>query len=417
MEEPETIKEKTEDIEEFIKEQKSKRIELYDWQNRAIKYFFNNNYKAIFEVTTGAGKTFFAIEIIKKILETEPYIQVLIVVPKNVILETGWYKELYDAGISIKDIGVYYGNIKEYAKFTITNIQNLENINFELFNMIIFDEIHNMYTTRLMEYLKKPFTYKIGLSATIEGRDDKHWKMVEYFDYNIFKYEPKQALDDGILNPFNFINIAVEMDQNTYDKYTLLTQQINTILQAAGGYYKIMKSSSGTKYKLLSMMNKRKDMVNNYPKKFKIVRDICDRHKEEKIIVFNEYNEQTNKTYWHLLETGMKTCIVHSGIKKQRIDQNLIDFKNDKYNVMLTSKVLDEGYNLPKIDVAIISAGNSTAKQTIQRMGRVLRKKNKPSILYQIYCKKTIEEEYALERSKIFKELCTEYKEEVIIDE
>ena len=88
-----------------------------------------------------------------------------------------------------------------------------------------------------------------------------------------------------------------------------------------------------------------------------------------------------------------------------------MDFKNDKFNVLLTSKVLDEGYNLPKIDTAIIMAGDSTPKQTVQRLGRVLRKKTKHSHLYQIYCLMTIEEDYAKERSVLFKSLSSDYWE------
>jgi superfamily II DNA or RNA helicase len=75
----------------------------------------------------------------------------------------------------------------------------------------------------------------------------------------------------------------------------------------------------------------------------------------------------------------------------------------------LTSKVLDEGYNLPKIDIGVIMAGDSTARQTVQRAGRVLRRKSKTSHIYQIYCKNTIEEQYAHRRSILFKNLCTNY--------
>ena len=63
------------------------------------------------------------------------------------------------------------------------------------------------------------------------------------------------------------------------------------------------------------------------------------------------------------------------------------------------------------MDVGIIMAGNSTQRQTVQRMGRVLRKKDKTSSLYQIYCRRTIEEEYAITRSKLFKDLCSSYNE------
>jgi superfamily II DNA or RNA helicase len=171
-----------------------------------------------------------------------------------------------------------------------------------------------------------------------------------------------------------------------------------------------MYSKSGLKFQLLKRMTARKELVNNYYKKFDVVKQICNKHKKDKIIVFNEFNQQTSRSYWYLLDIGIRACIVHSDIPKHKREQNLMDFKNDKYQVILASKVLDEGYNLPKIDTAIIAAGNSTSRQTIQRMGRVLRRKKHHSNLYQVYCIDTVEANYAFERAKTFKALCSDYK-------
>ena len=116
---------------------------------------------------------------------------------------------------------------------------------------------------------------------------------------------------------------------------------------------------------------------------------------------------------------------MHSGIRQEDRQKNLMDFRNNKFNVLLTTKVLDEGYNLPSIEVAVIMAGDSTSKQTIQRLGRVLRKKKKESVLYQVYCKGTIEEEQANVRSILFKQLASHFNDyiyklndkELILDE
>jgi len=395
---------------DFAIKENTKGLELHDWQRESINYFFKTN-KALFEVSTGAGKTFCAIEIIKKVWNINPDARVLIVVPKNVILETGWYNELYNNGISLRDIGVYYGKIKEIAKITITNMQSVKRLPIEEFEFAIFDEVHNYCTDRLFPILEYDYEYKLGLSATVERMDEAHWKLFEIFDYRIFKYTPGEALQDGVLNPFVFYNIGVNLDFESRERYDQITQELNTLMKAGGGFKKIMKSNSPIKNKMLSKMNERKDLVNNYPKKFEIVREICNKHREDKIIVFNEYNKTTSKTYWYLLDTGVKACIIHSDIPHVKREENLKNFKNDKYNVMLVSKVLDEGYNLPKIDTAIISAGNSTSRQTIQRMGRVLRKKDKNSTLYQIFCINTVEEDYAKERAKLFKELASGYKD------
>ena len=299
---------------------------------------------------------------------------------------------------------------KRKEKIKVYDIKVDGNHNF-FANNILVHNCHNYGTERLLPYLEHPFKYKIGLSATMERMDNNHFKIMEIFDYNIFKYTPQEALHDGVLNPFNFVNISVELDDESFNKYSVLTQEINIILQAGGGFNKLMRTHTGLKYKMLAKMNERKDLVNNYYKKFDVVKIICDKHRKDKMIIFNEFNKQTSKSYWYLLDIGVKACVVHSGVPKEKREQNLIDFRNDKYSVMLASKVLDEGYNLPKLDVAIIAAGNSTARQTIQRMGRVLRKKEKKSMLYQIYCRNTIEEEYAFKRAKLFKSLCSNYNE------
>jgi len=395
----------------FVVDTNRKYVELYNWQREAIDFFFKHNCKTIFEVTTGAGKSLMAIELLKEIWKKDPDCRVLIVVPKNVILETTWYKELYDCGVSLRDIGVYYGRIKEYAKVTLTNMQNIDNVATEIFDCVIFDEIHNYGTKRLLPYVDGDYKYKIGLSATLERSDAKHWAIMELFDYNVFKYTPEEALADGILNVFNFCDMRVVFDSETRDEYEKITQEINTLIQAGGGFRKVMMSTSGLKYRMLSAMTKRKKLMNNYKTKFSIVRELCRHHRDDKIIVFNQFNAQTNKSYWQLLDSGVRAKVIHSGLSADKRDQILIDYRRDVFSVLLTTKILDEGYNLPKLDVAIIAAGDSTAKQTIQRLGRVLRKKQTPSYLYQIYCEDTVEQEYATKRAKLFKLLCNDYEE------
>jgi RNA polymerase primary sigma factor len=409
---------------QFVVEHNNKAVELHNWQQRAIEYFFNNNNTAILEVTTGAGKTICAIEILKKIHEENPKAMCLIVVPKNVILETGWYGELYKSGYSLADIGVYYGLGKEYAKITITNMQSIHRVAIDLFDVVIFDEVHNYCTKRLFPYIEHPFKYKLALSATIERMDKGHWHLLKVFDYNVFKYTPHQAIQEGILNPFNFYNIGVEMDLDSYEEYLELTKELNLLLKSGGGFSRIMRTTSGIKFKMLSLMNKRKQLVNNYYRKFEVAKIICMKHPTDKTLVFNQFNAQTSKLYWHLLEVGIQARILHSGIKKEDRDKTLSDFKKDVFNILLATRVLDEGYNLPAISCAIIMAGDSTAKQTIQRMGRVLRRKKKESLLYQVYCKGTIEEEQAIERAKLFKELSSHYNDyvyelekELVLDE
>jgi superfamily II DNA or RNA helicase len=99
------------------------------------------------------------------------------------------------------------------------------------------------------------FKYKIGLSATLERMDDNHYKIMKAFDYNIFSYTPKQALVDGVLNPFNFSNISVKMDEEDYELYLRLTEEYNALILSGGSFNKIMRGNSGLKFRLFAKMN------------------------------------------------------------------------------------------------------------------------------------------------------------------
>ena len=60
---------------------------------------------------------------------------------------------------------------------------------------------------------------------------------------------------------------------------------------------------------------------------------------------------------------------------------------------MVTSKVLNEGVNIPQANVAIIMAGSGTVREHVQRLGRILRRqKDKHALLYEMITEDTVEE-------------------------
>jgi len=306
--------------------------------------------------------------------------------------------------------------IKKRKKIDVYDIEVKDTHNF-FANSVLVHNCHNYGTRRLLKLLNHPFKYKLGLSATLDRSDGGHWDLKRMFDYRQYDYGPKRALEDGVLNPFNFINVGVEMDEESFAKYLKLTNDLNLIFQAHGNFSVVMRGSNPVKFRMLRLLNERKQLVNNYPKKFEVLKDITKKHLNDKMIIFNEFNEQTNKVYWYLLDVGVKARIMHSGIPNHKRDENLKDIKYDKANVLCASKVLDEGWNVPKMDVGVIMAGESSAKQTIQRFGRVLRKKEKTSTIYQIYCLETIEHRDAIARTKLFKELAQSYDEQIYKNE
>ena len=394
-------------------------MELRKWQVEAEDYFFKHDKNVIFSVPTGAGKTYFAIYILKKLLEQDPNIRTLIVSPTNVILDM-WNKELAKYGFLWNKVGIYNGSCKEYCRITLTTTASIRKLNFKIFDLLIADEIHTCGTDSLLKIIQNPFKYKIGLSATPDREDFKHWKIFQAFNFNVYKYNIKQALDDNVLNKFEFYDIILELEEDDRLKYDELSIAIATLMRSVGSFetFLALPNSDPRKAKLMGLISQRKEIVWANKKKLEITAKLCKEFSEgkNKIIVFSQFNKVTNSLYYYLSGEGMKSAVFHSGIKQEERKKALEDFQSNKFNILLSTIVLDQGLNLPAIDVGIILAGNSTERQTIQRLGRCLRKKDKNSMLFQLYMKDTFEEEVAKTRSDFYKPLAVKYDKIYIND-
>jgi superfamily II DNA or RNA helicase len=392
-------------------------IELYKWQKEFIELFLKKR-KYIANIATGAGKTQAAIEIIKKLWEINPNYNILISTPTIVSLETLWLKQLQQNNITLNKVGVYYSFCHEFSKITLTTNKSVRKIPLEIFNIIIIDEVHWWNSKSFLDILRKnKFDYLLGLSASIYNKEQKHWKLLELFDYNIYKYDTREAIEDGIINTFNLTDVAVQIKEpEIIINYEKLEQDIKAALAKMGGFEKFIKLSNSNedKMKLQKLFNNRNELILNYYRKLDVAADLIEKHKNEKILVFNQYNKISTKLTWHLIEKKIKSKIIDSHVGRDERLKIIKEYETGKFNVLLTSKVFDESYNLSDIQLIIIISGSSTERQMIQRIGRVLRKKDKPSEVYQIYIQNTFEEIHAKERSKDFKEVALNYKIEII---
>lgn len=79
----------------------------------------------------------------------------------------------------------------------------------------------------------------------------------------------------------------------------------------------------------------------------------------------------------------------HAAERKAIVD----GFQNGTYRAIVTSKVLNEGIDVPEAKIAIVLGGTAGAREYIQRLGRVLRKvENKEAVLFEVIARKTLDE-------------------------
>ena len=74
-------------------------------------------------------------------------------------------------------------------------------------------------------------------------------------------------------------------------------------------------------------------------------------------------------------------------------------FRAGTYRILATSRVLNEGVDVPEASIAVVLSGTATEREHIQRLGRILRKsEGKKAVLYEVVTEGTSEERVSQQR-------------------
>ena len=106
------------------------------------------------------------------------------------------------------------------------------------------------------------------------------------------------------------------------------------------------------------------------------------------MIVFTNDNE----TVYTISKLLLVPSITHQTPTKER-REILQRFNDGTYPVVVTSKVLNEGVDVPEASVAIVLSGSGSIREHVQRLGRILRRREgKRATLYEVITENTVEE-------------------------
>ena len=111
-------------------------------------------------------------------------------------------------------------------------------------------------------------------------------------------------------------------------------------------------------------------------------------HVEDRILIFTDDNAAVYEVSSKLLIPA----ITHQTPVKER-HAILEKFKSGVYPVVVTSRVLNEGVDVPEANIAVVLSGTGSTREHVQRLGRILRPRvGKFAILYEVVSRDTIEE-------------------------
>jgi superfamily II DNA or RNA helicase len=129
--------------------------------------------------------------------------------------------------------------------------------------------------------------------------------------------------------------------------------------------------------------------------KLRVLKDLLVRHRRDKVLIFTAENEMV----YQISNDYLIPAITHETNVKER--KFWLDaFNKGEVLALATSKVLNEGVNIPDASVAIILSGSGSSREHIQRLGRILRKKgDKQAVLYEVIARNTTEERISERRT------------------
>ncbi len=121
--------------------------------------------------------------------------------------------------------------------------------------------------------------------------------------------------------------------------------------------------------------------------------------KQKKTIVFTESISQADTICMKMNDLGYNASVYHTSVSKNIRSLTLSEFYDGTCRILVTCTALDEGLNVPDIEVAVIVSQTMSLRQRIQRVGRALRRGKKRAKIYTIYItddeKNTLIKEFA----------------------
>jgi superfamily II DNA or RNA helicase len=257
------------------------------------------------------------------------------------------------------------------------------------FGLIIFDEVHHLPAEgyrNIAEMFASPF--RMGLTATFEREDGLHKELNRLVGGKVFEKKVND-LAGYYLSPFRLEKIVVELTDEEKKEYEInqrifssyLARSNLSIRDSAGFQELVMRSGRDPKARrALLARNKARDIAFNSISKIGKLSEILEKHKDGRVFIFTEHNKLVHR----ISKAFLIPSITYRTASNERSDI-LSRFRSGVYKAVVTSKVLDEGIDVPDADVGIVLSGTGSERAFIQRLGRILiKKEGKAAVLYEI---------------------------------
>jgi superfamily II DNA or RNA helicase len=393
--------------------------ELRPWQEAAFASWREANEHGIVEAITGTGKTVVGAYAAADALDYG--YKVAITVPTLDLMDQ-WIEQLESCidevvvgkmgdGFNdhIDDVDVLVATISSGSRkyMRSDSVQTL----------LIADEVHRMGSPSFSRALEDEMVSRLGLTATLERNNDTGVDdiLLPYFGGIVHTYGYADALRDGVLAPFRLAFVGAEFTAAEKQEYSELGTEMARLkhqLQGAGlirgdgpeVFVTIgaLSRQDGLDFrakrwaqKFMASLSRRRKLQASAENKIKAVETLSDTIAlSERTLVFTETKEVSAQIAEILEADAIEAWPFDSDLARNERIELLSRFRDGEVQVLCAPRVLDEGIDVPQVDVGVIVSASQSRRQMIQRLGRIVRPNpsGEPSTLFLLYLKGTRED-------------------------
>jgi superfamily II DNA or RNA helicase len=262
------------------------------------------------------------------------------------------------------------------------------------FGLVIFDECHHLPSeTYALAARQCVAPFRLGLTATPERSDGRDGLLDALIGPVVYRREIIE-MSGHYLAEYETERVAVELAPEERAEYEAERAVYLAFVRAQGirmgdqnGWREfIMRAARGEQgRRALRGYRRQRELAFAAPAKLAYVEHLLHQHRADRAIVFT----QDNATAYRISELLLVPVITHQTKVSER-SEILARLEQGTYNAVVTSKVLNEGVDVPSANVAIVVSGSGSVREHVQRLGRILRKQgDKRAVLYELVTART----------------------------
>ena len=373
--------------------------EPFPHQAEALDAWRRGARRGVVVLPTGAGKSYVA-----ELAIAETQRSTLVVAP-TLDLMNQWFA-LLAAAFGPEHVGAVGGGSHDVRPLTVTTYDSaylhMDHLGAR-FGLVVFDECHHLpgaAYAQAAEFAIAP--YRLGLTATPERTDGGHARLDALIGPVVYRREIQELTGDYLAD-YEVVRLRVELTPDERRAHDLARAEYRAFVQQHGlrmsrpdgwGQFLALTSRSAWGRSAWRAWQEQRRIPLQCAAKLLVLEDLLRQHAADQVIVFTADND----TVYRIARRYLLPAITHQTPTTER-QAILAALQAGALRGVVTSRVLNEGVDIPTASVGLVLSGSSSVREHVQRLGRILRKgEGKAAILYELVTADTGEEHTSARR-------------------